>query len=93
MVNILDLARGTQIAYIPSHAEGDLSHPGVEFGFVTSVGLYADEQENVAFCRYWRKDLTDLRTKANSEATPISCLVLHESVPQWRVNVILDTYC
>ena len=66
----MDLQPGTQIAYVPTHANGDLSHPDVEFGFVTSV------RGDVAFCRYWSKG-DGLRTTANSEATPISLLVPH----------------
>ena len=69
------LRRGTQIAYIPTHADGDIRHPDVEFGFVTSV------RNGVAFCRYWRKcSLGELRTKANSEGTPIDVLVERRSV-------------
>lgn len=35
---ILDeFKRGDQVAYIPDHAYGDIEHPDVEFGFVTSV--------------------------------------------------------
>lgn len=63
-----------QIAYIPDHAGDDLDHPDVEFGFVTSV------RNDTVFCRYWRRDLSGLRTKANSEGTPIRNLVRHESV-------------
>lgn len=71
----MTLKRGTQIAYIPTHANGDIEHPDVELGFVTSV------RDDVAFCRYWSKYSPDeLRTKANSEATPIDMVVEHVSV-------------
>ena len=30
------LTRGTQILYVPMHAQGDTNHPDVEPGFVTS---------------------------------------------------------
>ena len=73
---------GTQIAYIPTHAGGDINHPDVEFGFVTSKGY--DESY---FCRYWRKGhLGELRTLANSESTTAYLLVEHESVSQEVVD-------
>ncbi len=79
------LVPGTQIAYVPTHADGNVFHPDVEFGFVvresaSGPGLHY-------FCRYWRKGHPgELRTVANSENTPLSCLVLHESVPQAVVD-------
>jgi len=80
-----------QIAYIPHHADGKMDHPDTEFGFVTSVS----EDGEIVFCRYWR-DIREfeLRTKANSEATPYDLLVHHKSVPDevideaWRIYVI-----
>ena len=75
------IQRGTQIAYIPMHAEGDIEHPDVEFGFVTSV------RGSTAFCRYWRRgSVGELRTVANSECTPMDSLVEHRSVMQSRIN-------
>ena len=72
---------GTQIAYVPMHAEGNLSHHDVEFGFVTS------KSGDAHFCRYWRKnDLSQLRTLANSERTPNNCLVRYNSVMQAQVK-------
>lgn len=79
------IKRGIQIFYVPTHAEGDLSHPDVEAGFVTSV------KGDTVFCRYWRKDLTELRTKSNSEGTPKGLLIIGDSVPQIRVDVALST--
>jgi len=74
----------TQIAYIPMHASGNLHHPDVEFGFVTSIC------GDAAFCRYWRKGKPGvLRTVANSELTPLDMLVEHVSVAQVEVNRIL----
>lgn len=68
---------GTQIAYIPLHAEGDINHPDVEFGFVVS------ERGDAHFCRYWRRGhLGELRTVANSELTPTDNLVEYKSVSQ-----------
>ena len=77
---------GTQIAYIPTHAEGNINHPDVEFGFVVS------ERDDNHFCRYWRKShLGELRTVANSELTPTYALVEHVSVSQELVdNLILS---
>lgn len=76
-----DLRRGTQIACVPEHANGDLEHPDVQFGFVTRVS------KDGAFCRYWNKNLTSLRTKANSELTPFRYIVKFESKP---ASVVID---
>lgn len=71
------MVRGTQIAYVPNHANGKLDHPDVEFGFVMSRG------DDVHFCRYWVRGAPGmLRTLANSEATPDWNLVEHQSVLQ-----------
>ena len=79
------LKRGDQIAYIPLHANNDISHPDVELGFVTSVCSNED-----AFCRYWSKSNPNLlRTRANSERTPGSYLVPFVSHPQQFVNELL----
>ena len=67
---IRNTSKGTQIAYIPSHAKGKIGHKDVQFGFVTS------KTQNGAFCRYFRKDGKALRTTANSELTPWDCLVI-----------------
>lgn len=84
----MKLERGTQIAYVPTHAGGNLYHPDVEFGFVTSV------KKDVAFCRYWSKySPGELRTKANSEGTPLDCIVVMNSHPQAEVEAMLKTWC
>lgn len=85
MVNAGFLKKGTQIIRVPDHAAGNHAHPDCERGFVTSVRKYV----GVAFCRYWRKDLSDLRTKASSEGTPMENLELLNSVPQSRVRATL----
>lgn len=56
-------SKGQQIAYIPNHAAGDITHPDVEFGFVTSA------TDTTVFCRFWKKNriVLELRTTANSE--------------------------
>jgi len=78
-----------QIAYIPTHADGDINHPDVEFGFVTSTNKNAD----AVFCRYWHKEirlLGTLRTTANSELTPAETLVHHVSIAQSIVDNLYD---
>lgn len=91
-----DFRRGTQVAYVPAHVQeqgGSLKHPDVEFGFVTSV------KDIDAFVRYWRKghiptDYAEieycLRTRANSERTPLDLLVEFHSIPNDIVEVALD---
>ena len=78
------LTRGTQILYVPMHANGDTQHPVVEAGFVPSV------RGDVAFCRYWSKHAPgELRTKANSERTPLDSIVERDTVPQAQVTAAL----
>jgi hypothetical protein len=77
---------GTQIAYVPTHADG-IDHPDVEFGFVTSQWLHGEAH----YCRYWRKGhLGELRTVANSELAPDDCLVVYTSVNQSLVDRWLE---
>jgi len=79
---------GTQIIYVPMHAEGDTEHPDSEAGFVTSL------RDDFAFCRYWNKyHPGELRTKANSEATPFYCLVIQDTRPQAEVDQALKNFC
>jgi hypothetical protein len=79
---------GNQIAYIPTHAEGDIDHPDVEFGFITGFNSQGDP-----FCRYWRKgEVGVLRTTANSECTPIDMVIEHWSVPQSRVDGFIQKH-
>ena len=64
---------GQQIAYVPTHAQGDVNHPDVEFGFVTS------QKGARVWCRFYRNpSTTDLRTKLNSE--PCSARDLKEHI-------------
>lgn len=75
---------GTQIIYIPTHAEGDENHPDAQAGFVTSVKI------GIAFCRYWSKHSPgELRTKANSEGTPLTLLIEKDTVPQDVVDELV----
>jgi len=72
---------GTQIIYVPDHANGDLNHPDCEPGFVTT------HDGPIAHCRYWSKHHPgELRTKANSESTRIENLVVKDTVPQDQVD-------
>lgn len=69
------LERGTQIIYVPAHANGSVWHCDCERGFVTSVS------ESGVFCRYWSKKVpSKLRTKSNSELTPFGRLVVKDTV-------------
>lgn len=77
---------GTQISYIPNHANGDIAHPDVEFGFVTAQSRTGHNH----FCRYWRKGYPgELRTTANSEMTPDANLSIWDSVSQEIVDELL----
>ena len=81
-----------QIMYIPDHAEGDASHPDVEYGFVTSVHPVKEDQ---VFCRYWREkdgQMVDLRTKSCSMLTPANNLRKHVSVNKSRVEAVAFKY-
>lgn len=79
------IQRGTQIAYIPGHADGNINHPDVEFGFVTSV------KEDMAFCRFWSKtDRNQLRTLANSEGAWFHSLRIVNTRPQAEIDAWLE---
>lgn len=74
---------GDQIVYIPDHAD-DPDHPDSEKGFVTSV------TDKCVFCRYWNKyNPGQLRTIANSEATPAQNLIKMNTQPQGYINQLL----
>lgn len=78
------LKRGDQIIYVPPHADGNLTHPDCEQGFVTST------KDNVAFCRYFSKFYSGLRTLANSEYTPTNLLVRTDHHPQPIIDALLE---
>jgi hypothetical protein len=66
----------TQVAYIPNHAEGNLAHPDVQYGFIAS----ARRPDGSYIVRYWSKGHpNELRTKANGEVTDEENLVAHAS--------------
>lgn len=82
------LPPGTQIAYVPAHAKGDLKHPDVDYGFVQ------EDRGDTCLCRFWRKSrgkhqLGDLRTTANAESAAKRDLVLHEHYDQKVINNFL----
>ncbi len=93
---MIKLTRGTQVVYVPTHVDGDmegdvsyLSHPDVQFGFVTSVA-----KGGAYFCRYWiSRTSNELRTKANSESTPASLLMQVDSHTEEEVGTALREYC
>ena len=76
--------QGDQIAYVPRHANNNIKHKDVQFGFVMTTS------SRFIYCRYWNSDLKTLRTKANSEATPIPLLRLHKSVSDEQVRAAMD---
>ena len=87
-MNKQDLHPGTQIIYVPDHADG-IDHPDCEEGFVTSM------TERGAFCRYWNKNNPwTLRTMANSEMTRFENLVIkntrRQSDVDWWLHAIED---
>ena len=79
-------ARGTQIVYVPTHAENDMEHADCEAGFVWGIAGWVGGAQ----CRFWSKhNPGELRTKAGSELTPISMLVIKDTVPQARVDAAI----
>ena len=80
------MKRGTQIAYIPPHADS-VEHPDVQLGFVTSVG------NKHVFCRFWNGDLTDIVDKSCSKGVPHDHLVERDSVQQALVDEMLERWC
>ena len=75
---------GTQIVYVPTHANGDENHVDCEAGFVTEM------KNGYAFCRYWSKHYPGkLRTTANSELTDVTQLVERDTTAQHIVNALI----
>lgn len=75
---------GDQIAYIPTHAHGDINADGVEFGFV----MY--DYGDACACRFWRGRTGELRTLANSEMTYKFNLIPYALHPLPVVQAALD---
>lgn len=83
-----DQARvAVQIAYVPTHAEGNIDHPDVEFGFISGVPEIGD----VAYCRFWSTTHEGLRTLANSELVCLNDLVLCVSRSEEEVEAAIQT--
>jgi hypothetical protein len=78
------LNEGDQIIYVPRHANGDINHPDCEKGFITSV------RGNTAFCRYFSKYNTGLRTLSCSEATPTDLLVKQRHHSQRIIDKLME---
>lgn len=84
-----EFKRGDQVAYVPDHANGDISHIDVDFGFVATI--YRPKSTFV-FVRYWSKHSpNELRTKANSEATLPINLAHYSTKPQEEIDELLKT--
>lgn len=83
-----DLKPGTQIIYVPMHADGP-KHPDAEEGFVTSMS----EKRHHAFCRYWSKPYPgQLRTMSCSELTSVECLIVKDTHLQRDVDRLLKQF-
>ena len=83
MIKAEDLEVGTQIVYIPDHAQ-DEYHSDCEEGFVTQI------TSRGAFCRYWNKDNKGvLRTIANSEHTRFENLIIKATHLHSEIDVLL----
>ena len=91
-LEIRDYLPGDQIAYVPYHADGDIGHEDVEFGFVTSsktvsTGTYV-------FCRYWwpGKEGKDLKTKNNSQGCKPDQLQRVKKATEEQIRVAWNTF-
>lgn len=86
-LKLSDLKTGTQVAYLPDHAENDITHPDVQFGFITSTN------ERFAFVRYWKKmqEGKQLRTTSCSEGTDVKNLRLAKSCSMKEVVDALNS--
>lgn len=85
---------GDQIAYIPDHANGQIDHPDVEFGFIVKEN---PRMENVYVCRYFyydhdKKQLGVLRTKANGENTNVRNLKIYKFTSYAHILSIWKRY-
>lgn len=97
----LELARGKQVIYTPPHLKNSTREFKYPFasqpGFISSVPKYDIKGVDFVFVRYWLLDkdgkpVKDLRTKANSEATPIDCIEVEDVVPQEWVDWAMEEY-
>jgi len=81
---------GLQIIYMPMHISiYGIDNPEAEPGFIYSKQKIHNAE--FIFCRYWSKsDPHELRTKANSEATPIWRLVIKNTRPQELIQKAIE---
>ena len=79
---------GSQIIYVPDHADG-IDHPDAESGFVE----FHAPGESDAYCRFWKKEGNELRTKSNSEKTPIPSLRFVDTESPTHVRRMLSFFC
>lgn len=91
----MNLTRGTQVVYVPYHAGDNLQHPSCEFGFVLGVSSTTNEYtlQPYADVRYWRGTTNELRTRANSERTPLDRLfepLPFQKRPQWMIDLLIE---
>jgi len=85
-------AMGVQIAHIPPKAKGDITHPDVEYGFITNIAI----DIGVCWVRYWLpptylepgEPIFDI--KPHSEMTPLREIVLFQYVPEKVVEVAIS---
>ena len=88
------LKQGTQIIYVPTHANGDTSHRDCQTGFLAYDKEFTPTSNLMAYCRYWSKHSPgELRTKANAELTPLNLVVFQDTVPQEQVDRAIEQYC
>ena len=84
------LEQGTQVRYIPDHADGDSDHPDCLDGFVMGPIVIIHDGVNVPV-RYWGKHSPGwLKNVSNSEITEIENLILVDSYPQFIIDRIVD---
>lgn len=82
------LLPGEQVAYVPTHAKGDLKHPDVDYGFCQ------EDRGATVLCRFWSWDrkhclqVGELKTKANAVSAYKTDLVRHQHCEQR----IIDNY-
>ena len=80
-----EFVRGTQVLYVPDHAEGNPDHPDCEAGFVTRSARVEDRG---VYVRYFHRS-GKLRTTANSEYTSPSHLIAWDTRPQIEITNLL----
>ncbi len=84
-----ELKVGTQIVYVPSHANGNINHQDCEAGFIMNITDYFSENARY-FCRYWSKfERHRLRTISTSELTPVTCLVVKKTRDQKIIDKLV----